>query len=351
MAKIKNVYSRIGQAKAKTSHHLIQADVEKGLENIRQAQLKRQHETVNELFNLAGKGLEVYGEVKEAQETKGEIEKGIELARKQNPNEEFSFEKTSLKDVMRGEGSWKDLGKSKYMLGEDEFTGADFQALYKKSQQINLNKLLGIKEFSQTTGEFQRDYGFEEGETLYDKVIQAESGGDADAVSDKGAHGIAQVLPSTAMKPGYGMKSIFEVATSMGIDYEDTTEDSAATLLMNPELGKAFGQEYFSTMTNFFGGDVERALVAYNAGPEVAKAWDGSRESLHPDAGFMKTDETYNYLNKILGEDIKYKTDALGNRIPVPYEQDKRTWEQKQNWEPFKFDSLFEIWNTGGGMK
>ena len=41
---------------------------------------------------------------------------------------------------------------------------------------------------------------------LYKAIEQIESGGDPDALSSKGARGLMQVMPSTARKPGYGIR-------------------------------------------------------------------------------------------------------------------------------------------------
>tara|TARA_R100000808_G_scaffold22546_1_gene49072 strand:+ start:4394 stop:5434 length:1041 start_codon:yes stop_codon:yes gene_type:complete len=163
-------------------------------------------------------------------------------------------------------------------------------------------------------------------DTLVNKVMGVESGGDPDAVSDVGAHGLMQVMPATAIDPGIaGTDSIFAYAKKHGHTiYEDklSTEQKtslAKSLLKDPQINKEFGSDYLKSLINKYSsygkkGSVERALVAYNAGMSVADDWDGKRASLKYGGGFMKvhyddqgqvdmtrTEETYNYLNKILG--------------------------------------------------
>lgn len=79
-------------------------------------------------------------------------------------------------------------------------------------------------------------------------VVEAESGQTADAVSSKGAVGLMQVLPETAAEIGY---------------------PNAADPAMNLEAGC----RYLAVLLESFGGDVELALAAYNAGPGAVRHW------------------------------------------------------------------------------
>ena len=106
--------------------------------------------------------------------------------------------------------------------------------------------------------------------SLLSAVIQTESGGNPDAVSEDDAIGLMQVLPTTAAQPGYeqyGAENVFDIAQELvGYSGERTVED-ARKLLFNPEVNVAFGTKYLKAMIKTSEGDVYKALQKYNAGP------------------------------------------------------------------------------------
>lgn len=73
-------------------------------------------------------------------------------------------------------------------------------------------------------------------------VMNAESRGNPDAVSPKGAQGLFQVMPATAAQPGYGLKP-----------FSPSDPDGAVG--------------YLGAMFKKAGGDPAKALTYYNAGP------------------------------------------------------------------------------------
>lgn len=73
-------------------------------------------------------------------------------------------------------------------------------------------------------------------------MIQVESGWTTDAVSDKGAQGLMQLMPRTAAM--LGVEDPFDPAQNID-----------------------GGTRYISDLTDKYRGDVEKALAAYNAGP------------------------------------------------------------------------------------
>jgi soluble lytic murein transglycosylase-like protein len=79
-------------------------------------------------------------------------------------------------------------------------------------------------------------------------VVQAESGGDPLAVSPAGALGLMQVMPDK-FSPG---------------------EDP-----FDPEANLRAGCSYLRRMLDRYGGDLESALAAYNAGPGAVDRWGG----------------------------------------------------------------------------
>lgn len=144
---------------------------------------------------------------------------------------------------------------------------------------------------------------------LTSAMVQVESSGNTNAVSPKGATGLMQVLPSTAMSPGFGMSNIFEFAKFKG----EQTLANAQELLRNPEIGMKYGEMYMKSMLEKYGGNLIHSLVAYNWGPANADKWikAGADKAKLPE-------ETRNYISKVsrlLGESKPY---AKGGMILGP---------------------------------
>ena len=103
-------------------------------------------------------------------------------------------------------------------------------------------------------------------EALIPAIIQTESNNDPRAVSEDGAIGLMQVLPETAMRPGYGVPNIFDIAREQGFDVPEESIGMARKLLFSPDLNVDFGARYMKAMRRNF-DTMEDALRAYNAGP------------------------------------------------------------------------------------
>lgn len=100
---------------------------------------------------------------------------------------------------------------------------------------------------------------------LLDALVWQESRWNHAAVSPKGARGLTQLMPATA--------------TAMGVDPDDPLQNLEG------------GARYLRIQLDRFGGDVERALAAYNAGPgRVVRA-----------GGIPAIAETRAYVSAILG--------------------------------------------------
>jgi hypothetical protein len=125
------------------------------------------------------------------------------------------------------------------------------------------------------------------------RLVKQESGGNPNAVSPKGATGLTQVMPSTAVDPGYGVPSIFDLADEQGVDYGNRTESEAARLLFDPDLNLQFGTLYANAMSKRFGGDPTLTAAAYNAGPGAVEQYGG----VPPYA------ETQGYVRNVAGGD------------------------------------------------
>lgn len=135
---------------------------------------------------------------------------------------------------------------------------------------------------------------------LWNNLIQAESAGDPNARSPKNAAGLAQIIPSTARY----------VAKQQGLTVFDNMNDEEviSELQRNTVLNENLGKTYLNEQLNRYKGDVEAALVAYNAGPDAADAFlkhnagraPGQRDYDVPGWKGVKN-ESEAYVKKILG--------------------------------------------------
>lgn len=138
-------------------------------------------------------------------------------------------------------------------------------------------------------------------------VEHQESRGNTNAVSPKGATGVMQLMPATAMNPGFGVHDIFAHADSLGVSYIGRTEAEAARLMRNAAVNRQMGTEYLSAMLERYNGDVPRALAAYNWGAGNADNWNGDMASL--------PEETRTYIRNITGSWSDNRPDPEADRI------------------------------------
>ena len=103
-------------------------------------------------------------------------------------------------------------------------------------------------------------------------VMANESGFNANATSSAGAQGLMQLMPETA--------------ASLGV-----------TDAYNPEQNVWGGTRYLRSMLDRFGGNVTKAVAAYNAGPNAVESHDG----VPPYA------ETQAYVENVLNSYQQYK--------------------------------------------
>lgn len=109
---------------------------------------------------------------------------------------------------------------------------------------------------------------------LVKAVIAAESGFDPEAISQKGAQGLMQLMPTTAER--------------LGVD------DA-----LDPWQNIDGGTRYLSQMIERFPGELNLALAAYNAGPEAVKRHQG----------VPPYEETRTYVKRVLRYYEKYHAD------------------------------------------
>lgn len=118
-------------------------------------------------------------------------------------------------------------------------------------------------------------------------VEQAESGGNPNAVSTKGAVGPMQLMPGTISNPGFGIKS---------------PQDSS------PAENRRVGAEYLNAMKKRY-GNTTLALVAYNWGPGNTDKW--LKEGADPN---KLPAETRSYIGGVLAS-------SMGRGAQAPQQQ------------------------------
>lgn len=129
---------------------------------------------------------------------------------------------------------------------------------------------------------------------------------DPRAISSAGAIGLMQVTPRAAI----------DVARVLGDrKFLEMSPAAQAEFLKNPNNNMLYGATYLDMMVRTFDGDVEAALIAYNAGEGNARKW---LESGRDYSALPKRSETEPYVKKILGwaKDVKAEK-PRGGRIPI----------------------------------
>jgi hypothetical protein len=133
---------------------------------------------------------------------------------------------------------------------------------------------------------------------LWERLLKQESGtrqfdskGNV-VTSQVGALGISQVMPATAMDPGFGVPNVFDAAEDLGVQTSGRTKEEAKRLLGIESVNRQFGRSYFDMLANRYDGDMTKQLIAYNAGAGVADKYNGDPKTL--------PDETQGYIKKIL---------------------------------------------------
>ena len=160
----------------------------------------------------------------------------------------------------------------------------------------------------------QGDYGTQ-ARLLTDAVQHQESRGNPNAVSPKGATGLMQLMPATAANPGYGLPNIHQIAAQMG-----EPGGSVQELMRNPRVNKRMGDMYLEKMLELNDGDVELALISYNAGfgraqefKAAGKNWDNIPDTNSQGKPTWKH-ESRDYVAKITGNIQDNRPDPEGAR-------------------------------------
>lgn len=136
---------------------------------------------------------------------------------------------------------------------------------------------------------------------LVDSVIRQESGGRVDAVSERGALGVMQLMPDTAR----------DIADELGLGF------SRSRLTRDADYNKQLGSAFLHKMLNRYDGNQALAVAAYNAGPARVDEWlarnGDPRRGEVSTASWIKQipfKETRDYTGKVLADLLQHPVES-----------------------------------------
>ena len=179
--------------------------------------------------------------------------------------------------------------KTYYDANKDNIEAADRLAL-EKAFEAPMQK----QRLEQTSKELFGTGGTQGGK-LIKAVVGSESGGNPNAQSPVGAAGLMQVMPGTAREIDTALGGIYGLGGMSDAQVQNFYKQ-------NPGVNLLHGSYYLQQQLNKYGGDVEAALVAYNAGPANADKFVKARLDGNPDpySVLPKRSETEPYVKKTL---------------------------------------------------
>lgn len=138
--------------------------------------------------------------------------------------------------------------------------------------------------------------------TLVHSIIKAESNYDAWAISPKGALGLMQLMPETAIQ--YKVNNVFD-----------------------PRQNIEGGIKYLLDLIRLYDGNTEHVLAAYNAGQEAIRRY----------GGIPPYKETKNYIRKVMASYSK-STITTRTKIYAFYDENGKfvLTNNKALWEKYK---------------
>lgn len=149
-----------------------------------------------------------------------------------------------------------------------------------------VTKIIYRKEYTEYVTKYSKEYNVDE--NLVYAIIKAESNFKVDAISNKNAIGLMQLMEETAK----------DIAKKVDIQISN---DEVKEKLKDPEININIGTKYLSNLIDKY-KNIEVAITAYNAGIGTVDTWI--------EKGIIKDDgsnienipykETNNYVRKIL---------------------------------------------------
>lgn len=174
------------------------------------------------------------------------------------------------------------------------------------------------------------DKGSARFKTLVDSVINQESGGKVDAVSNKGALGIMQLMPDTAR----------QMAQELGVQF------NLNRLTRDADYNRQLGTAFLGKMLERYDGEQALALAAYNAGPARVDEW--LERNGDPRLGQISMSswvrqipfkETREYTSRILSE---LSQSAPENSVQIPVSSGEKSFNRAAN--PVALNEVIETY-------
>lgn len=245
-------------------------ELKNALEDIKEI-ISKQMESLDTMFEQGLMTAESYYSKKielETQQAQADVDyynKLIELTNKRP----YEYDEDRQKELLKLN---RELAKAVAKLEDIGLTQKELVKLTRESSEIayGMNQLgkpssdlatQQLSSYSQSSGQFSGlsssdidylvrksvEYGVDS--RLVAALISAESGGNQSAVSPAGAIGVGQLMPETAKE--------------LGVNPYDKLQNIEGTI------------KYLAQMLQRFGGDVSKALAAYNAGAGAVEAYNG----------------------------------------------------------------------------
>ncbi len=145
-------------------------------------------------------------------------------------------------------------------------------------------------------------------------IIRQESEFDTAAVSSANAHGLMQLIPSTARA----------TARSQGMEYDRGQ-------LTDPTYNVTLGSSYLANLIDSFSGSYVLAIASYNAGDfnvrDWISDWGDPRSSSRDMVDWIELipfSETRNYVQRVMENLQVYRYRLAGQPTPIQLQEDLR---------------------------
>lgn len=204
-----------------------------------------------------------------------------------------------------------------------ERRSAAMDSSFSLSNSLNLNSLSSTWQRSVARGidglENIWDKGSARFKALVDSVINQESGGKVDAVSNKGALGVMQLMPETAR----------QMALELGVQF------NLNRLTRDADYNKQLGTAFLGKLLERYDGEQALALAAYNAGPARVDEW--LERNGDPRLGQISMSswvrqipfkETREYTSRILSE---LSQSVPENSVQIPVSSGEKSFNHAAN--------------------